>query len=132
MPRQRLVAILFILASVAAVTGWVVFERVTNGSTAGTGKLHHPLVDEKGVGVIYKLDPKLQDMLIKAVEHFCVKKYHRESCVHHLSTCGNPCLVAVPKDQRIKIFNDYQRLRKAQGLPMLLKMPAIEDDETEN
>lgn len=122
-----MIAIVFIVGAALAVTGWLFMEKMQSapgGSATGT---KHPLVEEKGVGVMYKLDKKLQGTLIQAVQEFCVTKYHRESCIHHLSTCGNPCMVAIPKNLRVKIFNDYQNLRKEKGLPMLLKMPPKEE-----
>lgn len=83
----------------------------------------HPLVKEQSVGVLYKLDEKTQDTLISAVEQFCVKNYERDSCIHHFSTCGNPCLAVIPHDRRGRIVEDYKSLRKARGLPDLKPMP---------
>jgi len=128
MPRQKIIAIVFMLGSVATVTGWWIVERVNTHKASVYPDRQHPLVKDPGVGVMYKLEPKMQETLLNAVKHFCVEKYHRESCVHHLSTCGNPCVIAIPKDKRVQIFNDYQTLRKEKGLSMLLKMPPADSE----
>ena len=84
------------------------------------------LVNEMGVGVLYNLSPKEQETLLAAVDHFCVKSYERDSCLHHFITCGRPCLVIIPPPIRQKIMNDYQVLRHERGLPKI-EMPANDD-----
>lgn len=83
----------------------------------------HPLVKEQGSSVLYKLDSTNQDTLLAAVEQFCVKSYERDSCIHHFTTCGHPCLVVVPADKRKRILEDYKTLRKSRGLPDLQPLP---------
>ncbi len=92
-------------------------------SDSGTVENLHPLVKEQGVSVLYSLDQPTQDTLIAAVQHFCVKNYERDSCVHHFATCGHPCLVVIPQDKRKRIVDDYKALRKSRGLPDLKPLP---------
>lgn len=80
------------------------------------------LVNDQGFNKIYNLSEKDRETLLKAVEHFCVHEYHRDSCIHHLITCGNPCLVRVPKSYRKRILADYERLRKDRGLPPIKRV----------
>ena len=86
------------------------------------------LVTDQRAQVFYKLPIKEQQRLFKAVEQFCGKQYHRDSCVHHLATCGFPCMVVVPRDQRKRIFEDYQALRKDRGLPPLTVLPGHQEE----
>jgi hypothetical protein len=89
----------------------------------------NPLAAEKRADILYTLPVQQQKTLLKTVEFFCVKAYHRESCVHYLITCGPPCFIAIPKEKRVQIFNDYQILRKQAGMPQLLKLPPKPEDE---
>lgn len=130
MQRDRAIAIGFIVAAILAVGGFFIFDKVTEKNTAGAGAAGpHPLATNQDVGVLYKLDKQTQDTLVQAVEHFCVKAYERNSCIKHLSTCGKPCFVVIPKEQRAKVFADYQALRKERGLVPLLEIPKKTDDD---
>jgi|GEM_PF-3861163 len=85
------------------------------------------LATDPRADAIYQLSPADQHLLVHAVEHFCVQEYHRDTCIHHLITCGTPCLVVIPKPQRAKIFADYQGLRQSRGLPPIT--PIVRGDE---
>ncbi len=74
-------------------------------------------------GVLYQLPVDQQDRLVKAVEHFCVTRYHRDSCLHHLITCGVPCLERIPKAKRKAIHADYVKLRAERGLAPMPQVP---------
>ena len=87
------------------------------------------LRDEPRSAVVYKLTPKEQELLLQSVDYYCVKKYHRDSCIHHLITCGVPCMVAIPKPRRRTIFADYQKLRAERGLPQLPNVPHGDFDD---
>lgn len=102
-------------------------ERRANPTPAPLSVPHtdqrHPLVKEQGASVLYKLDQANQDTLLAAVEQFCVKSYERDTCIHHFTTCGHPCLVVIPADKRKKILEDYKALRKSRGLPDVPPLP---------
>jgi hypothetical protein len=109
---------------VAAVLVFMYARSTTNepdrapAANGGSNDLSS-LVTDQGAGKVYQLPIQQQLTLINTVEHFCVKEYHRDSCIHHLITCGVPCLAAVPKSERTRIFEDYQKLRAERGLPPL-------------
>lgn len=86
------------------------------------------LVENDRANQIYKLPIKDQNLLLKTVEYYCVKAYHRDSCLHHLITCGTPCLVAIPGREREKILNAYNALRQERGLPPLPPTPRYDED----
>lgn len=86
------------------------------------------LVEDQRAQVFYKLPVSEQQRLLKAVEHFCGREYHRDSCIHHLATCGFPCMVVVPRDRRKRIFEDYQTLRQQKGLPPLSVLPGQKEE----
>lgn len=93
-------------------------------AAAGPRKDHtHPLVKEQDVGVLYKFNQETQDTLVAAVAQYCVKSYDRDSCIHHFSTCGHPCMAVIPKANRKRILDDYKALRKSRGLPDLKPLP---------
>lgn len=102
-------------------------KRVT--PTAMPSSSSPNLVNDDRAGVVYKLPPKDRELLLQSVNYYCVNKYHRDSCIHHLITCGIPCLVAIPKAQRRIVFADYQKLRAERGLPPLPKVSHTDDDE---
>lgn len=130
MHNQRTIALGLIGAAALAIAVWWISNRDTPPSAQNPPPSNkNPLVQDQRAGVLYQLDKKTQTELIASVRHFCVETYHKESCVQHLITCGNPCVVVIPKNLRTRIFNDYQMLRKAQGLPMLLKLPPKPDDD---
>lgn len=77
----------------------------------------------KGTRLLYNLKPQDQKLLLGAVDHFCVKAYQRESCVHYLITCGVPCITVIPRPLRKRIIDDYQALRVGKGLAPLPLAP---------
>lgn len=119
--------ILIILVLVAGL--WIWKRHFSNLPEVAQPVIENPLQEKKNesvdltkesrFSVLYQLPAKDQKVLVRAVEHFCVKSYHRDSCIHHLITCGVPCLVVIPKPRRGKIFADYQALRKSRNLPPL-------------
>ncbi|MGE4133897.1 MAG: hypothetical protein AB7F86_19835 [Bdellovibrionales bacterium] len=131
MKRDHWIGVAFLGAALVLVGTWWVLQRRADRraepqAVERKGPPPHPLVKEMGVNKIYSFDEKTQEVLLSAVEHYCVKEYHAPSCIHHLATCGNPCLIAIPKDKRKKIFDDYQALRVSKGLPAL---NVIKEDE---
>lgn len=125
--------LVLLTAAIALVAG-LFWKRQTEQSrphpiaipSAAASSAVDPLIKDQRADVLYKLSPADQKKLLGAVEQFCVKTYDRNSCLHHLITCGVPCLVAVPRPQRKKIFNEYQALRAERGL---LPLPPHESDE---
>jgi hypothetical protein len=121
MRPQRLIALLCLFGSLALIV-FLVIQPTTDSETAVREKKlpsQPPLVKEVGVNKLYQLDKQSQGTLVQVVEHFCVKEYHRESCIHHLMTCGSPCFVVIPAKKRPKIFADYNAVRKGLGLSEL-------------
>jgi len=50
------------------------------------------------------------------VAHTCLDKYHRDSCLQHLITCGPPCKALIPDDKFLVIQKEYWALMKQRGL----------------
>lgn len=50
------------------------------------------------------------------VAHTCLDRYHRDSCLQHLITCGPPCKALIPDEKFVVIQKDYWALMKQRGL----------------
>lgn len=53
---------------------------------------------------------------LASVAYFCLESYHRDSCLHHLISCGQRCRALLPQDKFAKINNDYWALMRLRGL----------------
>jgi len=111
---------LFVIIALLFVGGWLLYPRhqapvVVSGSVIA---LHteDPLVTETRASLVYGLPSPERNRLLDAVHYFCGVDYKRDSCLHHLITCGMPCVTVVPRDRRMTVFQDYQKARVERGL----------------
>ena len=58
-------------------------------------------------------ESKLDSNLIRATQHFCDKKYHKESCLSFLVQCGPACLDFIGDEAKEKMRLEIQRLKAA-------------------
>lgn len=56
-------------------------------------------------------EPKLDPNLIRATQYFCEKRYHVESCLTYLNTCGKNCLDFLSQATKEKIRGDFEKLK---------------------
>lgn len=56
-------------------------------------------------------EPKIDPNLVKATQHFCDKKYHKDSCLSFLAKCGVHCVDFLSDEARSKIRTEIDHLK---------------------
>jgi hypothetical protein len=104
MKANILLALVIILLSVA------IFRTTDSGLKRGPTSAEKP---EKPAAVI---EAELRQEQHMATLHFCVADYHRESCLHYLAQCGEPCRNLIPARQLARVRADADDLARERGL----------------
>jgi hypothetical protein len=63
-----------------------------------------------------QMDPRDKKRVAVAVIYFCLDKYQRDNCIHHLATCGPDCKKLINPDRMKFITQEYQSLKAQRGL----------------
>jgi hypothetical protein len=81
---------------------------------------------QPGIFEMLSQDQKMEVM--QAVQIYCSNGYERNSCLHYLITCGEPCFRLVKPERRRQIVNDFNQMRKEHHLTEVPLPPEVEEE----
>lgn len=62
------------------------------------------------------MTPMDRQRVTVAVIYFCLDRYQRDSCLHHLITCGDECKKLISPKKWAFLKTEYAKVRSERGL----------------